>query len=127
MTERVCFRLQVKPERMAEYVERHRAVWPEMLRALERSGRRNYSLFLDRDGLLIGYFEVDSADELAASQRRLADDPATVRWEAEAAEFFVALDGRRADQGAVLLPEVFNLERQLAVITTTNSEPEARG
>jgi L-rhamnose mutarotase len=32
--ERVCFLLQVKPERLEEYEERHAAVWPEMLDAL---------------------------------------------------------------------------------------------
>jgi L-rhamnose mutarotase len=109
--ERVCFQLQVKPERIGEYVERHRAVWPEMLRAIERSGRRNYSLFLREDGLLIGYYETDDD---AASARRLAGDPDTARWEAEAAELFVALPGGRPDQGAPRLREVFSLEDQLA-------------
>ena len=28
--QRVCFILQVKPERIEEYKERHRRVWPEM-------------------------------------------------------------------------------------------------
>ena len=45
---RYCFQLQVRPERMAEYRERHRAVWPEMLdgrpdegfRLLEETGGR---------------------------------------------------------------------------------------
>jgi L-rhamnose mutarotase len=109
--ERVCFQLQVKPERIGEYVERHRAVWPEMLRAIERSGRRNYSLFLREDGLLIGYYETDDDAE---SARRLAEDPDTARWEAEAAELFVALPGGRPDQGAPRLREVFSLEDQLA-------------
>jgi L-rhamnose isomerase/sugar isomerase len=44
---------------MAEYVERHRAVWPEMLQAIADAGRRNYSLFLRDDGLLVGYYETD--------------------------------------------------------------------
>ncbi|MDQ4051378.1 MAG: L-rhamnose mutarotase, partial [Actinomycetota bacterium] len=26
---RYCFNLQVRPDRIEEYVERHRAVWPE--------------------------------------------------------------------------------------------------
>ena len=43
---RVCFQLQVKPERIAEYRERHAAVWPEMREALATTGWRNYSLFL---------------------------------------------------------------------------------
>jgi L-rhamnose mutarotase len=109
--ERVCFQLQVKPERLDEYVARHRSVWPRMLRAIEASGRRNYSLFLREDGLLIGYYETDDDAE---SARRLAEDPDTTEWEAEAAGFFVALPGSRPDQGAPRLAEVFHLEDQLA-------------
>jgi L-rhamnose mutarotase len=111
--ERVCFQLQVRPERLDEYVERHRAVWPLMLRAIERSGRRNYSLFLREDGLLIGYYETDDDAE---SARRLAADPDTAAWEAEAAGFFAALPGARPDQGAPRLSEVFHLEDQLAAL-----------
>lgn len=112
--ERVCFQLQVKPERMSEYVERHLAVWPRMLRAIEASGRRNYSLFLREDGLLIGYYETDDD---AASARSLADNPDTAEWEAEAAGFFVTLPGARPDQGAPRLAEVFHLEDQLAALS----------
>ena len=112
---RVCFQLQVQPDQLDEYRERHAAVWPEMLQAIHDSGRRNYSLFLREDGLLIGYYETEDD---AASQRRLADDPRTAAWEAEMAPFFAApsgagLDGR-PDQAAQQLPEIFNLERQLA-------------
>ncbi|WP_394554094.1 L-rhamnose mutarotase [Agromyces sp. MMS24-JH15] len=111
--ERVCFQLQVDPTRLDEYRDRHAAVWPEMLRAIEASGRRNYSLFLRADGLLIGYYETDDD---AASQRALEADPRTAAWEADMAPFFIALDGTRPDQGAPRLPEVFNLEAQLAAL-----------
>ncbi|MEO6115691.1 MAG: L-rhamnose mutarotase [Pseudolysinimonas sp.] len=107
--QRVCFQLQVDPSRLAEYTQRHAAVWPEMLEAIAASGRRNYSLFLRADGMLIGYFEVD---DLEASQRFLAESPAAARWEAQMAELFPALDGR-ADQGLAPLPEIFNLHDQL--------------
>lgn len=107
---RVCFQLQVKPDRLAEYTQRHAGVWPEMLRAIEQAGRRNYSLFLRPDGLLIGYYETD--DDQAA-QLALDADPRTAAWEAQMSDFFVSLDGR-PDQGAEHLPEVFNLEDQLA-------------
>lgn len=112
-TQRVCFQLQVDPARLDEYRERHAAVWADMLRAIEASGRRNYSLFLREDGLLIGYYEVDD-DE--AAQASLANDPRTAPWEAEMAEFFIALDGARPDQGAPRIPEVFHLEDQLAAL-----------
>jgi L-rhamnose mutarotase len=60
MSERVCFTLSVRPDRLEEYQERHREVWTEMLDALRRSGWRNYSLFLRDDGLLIGYVECET-------------------------------------------------------------------
>ncbi|GAA1507324.1 L-rhamnose mutarotase [Agromyces terreus] len=111
--QRVCFQLQVDPARLDEYRERHAAVWPDMLRAIEASGRRNYSLFLRPDGLLIGYYEVDDDD---AAQAALEHDPRTAAWEAQMAEFFVSLDGARPDQSAPRLTEVFNLEDQLAAL-----------
>ena len=111
--QRVCFQLQVAPERLEEYRERHAAVWPEMLRAIQASGRRNYSLFLRDDGLLIGYYETDDD---AAAQAALERDQRTAAWEADMADFFVALDGARPDQGAPRLAEVFHLEDQLAAL-----------
>ena len=55
--ERVCFLRKVKPDRLAEYKEWHKRVWPEMLDAIREAGWHNYSLFLREDGLLVGYFE----------------------------------------------------------------------
>lgn len=101
---RYCFTLQVRTDRMPEYVERHRAVWPEMQQALRDSGWRNYSLFLRDDGLLVGYVE---ADDLAAAQRAMAATEVNARWQAEMTEFFQQ-DGR-PDESFVLLPEIFHL------------------
>jgi L-rhamnose mutarotase len=113
---RYCFQLRVKPERIAEYRERHAAVWPEMLHALAESGWHNYSLFLRPDGLLIGYVE---SDDLAAAQAAMDATDVNHRWQAEMSPLFEALDAQtdfRADQGLVLLDEVFHLEDQLATI-----------
>ena len=107
---RVCFTLQVRRDRMAEYVERHSAVWPEMLRALHDTGWHDYSLFLREDGLLVGYLVTD---DLAAAQAGMARTDVNVRWQAEMAEFFEELD-LPPDQGFWRLDEVFHLEDQLA-------------
>jgi len=119
MTQRICFQLQVKPDRLTEYRERHAAVWPQMLRAIEASGRHNYSLFLRDDGLLIGYYETESVD---ASQRSLEQNPDTAAWESDMAEFFVTLDGR-PDQAAPTLTQIFNLEDQLARLDDSTELP----
>lgn len=108
--ERVCFRLQVRPERLAEYRERHAAVWPEMLRALADAGWQRYSLFLGDDGLLIGYFETPSLDR-AVEQMQHTD--VNRRWQTEMAPFFEELGGARPDTGFTRLEEVFHLEDQL--------------
>jgi L-rhamnose mutarotase len=84
--ERVCFLLQVRPERLAEYRERHAAVWPEMLDALRAAGWRNYSLFLREDGLLIGYVETD---DFAAAQAAMDATDVNARWQADMAAYFV--------------------------------------
>ncbi len=104
--ERICFLLQVRPERLEEYKERHRAVWPDMLQALRETGWHNYSLFLRDDGLLVGYFETpDYEAALAGMAMREVNE----RWQREMAPFFVDLDGRRPDEGFLRLEQVFYL------------------
>ncbi|MFC5948660.1 L-rhamnose mutarotase [Pseudonocardia lutea] len=110
---RYCFLLRVRPDRVAEYRERHRAVWPDMLRALRDSGWRNYSLHLrESDGLLVGYVE---ADDLAAAQAAMAATGVNARWQAAMAPFF---DGARPDETFQVLDEVFHLEDQLSEVET---------
>ncbi|THF86318.1 L-rhamnose mutarotase [Deinococcus sp. KSM4-11] len=104
--QRVCFQLQVRPERLEEYKERHRAVWPDMLAALSATGWHNYSLFLRPDGLLIGYLETPS---LQAARDGMARTEVNARWQSEMAPFFVELEGT-PDQGFLQLEEVFHLE-----------------
>jgi L-rhamnose mutarotase len=120
---RYCFQLQVKPDRIAEYRERHATVWPEMLRALAETGWHNYSLFLRPDGLLIGYVE---SPDLAAAQKAMDDTDVNRRWQAEMSPFFEALDAPtpfRPDQGFLLLEEVFHLEDQLATLDNDQGTP----
>jgi L-rhamnose mutarotase len=44
--QRICFVLQVKPERLAEYKERHRAVWQDMKAALRETGENRLGQLL---------------------------------------------------------------------------------
>ena len=104
--ERVCFLLKVKPERLAEYKERHKAVWPDMLQALRETGWHNYSLYLRDDGLLVGYFETpDYQSALAGMAKREVNE----RWQRDMAPFFDNLEGQRPDEGFLRLEEVFYL------------------
>ena len=104
---RVCFQLQVRPARLAEYRERHAAVWPEMLEALSDAGWRNYSLFLTESGMLIGYLE---CDDFEAARQAIEETDVNARWQAEMAGFFQGLEGRRPDEGLLELEEIFHLD-----------------
>ena len=104
---RVCFQLQVRPERMAEYRERHAAVWPEMRDALASTGWHNYSLFLSDSGMVIGYVE---CEDFETAVRAMEQTDVNARWQAEMGEFFVGLEGRRPDEGLVRLDEIFHLD-----------------
>ena len=104
---RIGFLLKVKQDKIAEYKEHHKKVWPEMLDALRRTGWHNYSLFLRDDGLLFGYFEAD--ESFQASLDGMAREEINQRWQDFMAPYFEGV-GRHADKMMVELEEVFHLD-----------------
>ena len=100
---RAAFTLQIKPERVAEYVEAHAAVWPEMRAAISAAGIRNYSIYLDGTRAF-GYFETD---DIERSLAMLAGSPVNLRWQDTMSEL---LEQRVANDGPSLLPEIFRLD-----------------
>ena len=105
--QRVCFTLQVRPERIEEYKVRHASVWPEMLNALHETGWSNYSLFLRPDGLLIGYLETE---DFARALAGMASREVNARWQKEMASFFLRRDGILPDEAMTPFEEVFHLD-----------------
>jgi L-rhamnose mutarotase len=105
--QRVCFLLNVRPEKLEEYKARHREVWPEMIQALRDSGWTNYSLFLRQDGLLVGYLETPNFEEaIEEMQRRDVNE----RWQREMAPFFILPNVDAPDQGMVPIEEIFHMD-----------------
>ena len=103
MTQRSAFVLQVRPERIEEYVRAHREVWPEMLDALRAAGIRNYTIF--RHGnQMFGYFE---SDDLEAAAQYMAEQEVSTRWQDAMAEL---LESRVPEGGPPALEEVFRLD-----------------
>ncbi len=105
---RVGFVLKVTKEKMAEYQEHHKRVWPEMLRALERTGWHNYSLFMRGDGTLFGY--VETPEGLDAARAAMAREEINARWQAFMSPFFEAPEGAAPDHMMQELEEVFHLD-----------------
>jgi L-rhamnose mutarotase len=104
---RICFLLQVKKDRLEEYKERHKRVWPEMLQALRETGWHNYSLFLRDDGLLVGYLETPDFEKARAG---MAAKEVNKRWQDQMAGFFEIPKGLHADERMRPLAEVFHLD-----------------
>ena len=77
-----------------------------MLQALSETGWHNYSLFLRRDGLLIGYVETP---DFQAALAGMAGHDVNRRWQEEMAEFFYSPGGEKADEMMMPLEEVFHL------------------
>jgi L-rhamnose mutarotase len=103
MTQRSAFVLRVRPDRIDEYLEAHRAVWPELLDALRAAGIRNYSIFRHGNEMF-GYFE---SDDLEAAGRYLAAQHVNSRWQDHMAAL---LEERVPDGGPPALEEIFRLD-----------------
>ena len=103
MTQRSAFVLRVRPDKLDEYVEAHRHVWPELLAALRGAGIRNYTIFR-RGNEMFGYFE---SDDLAAAGEHMAAQEVNTRWQDAMAGL---LEERVPDEGPPALEEVFRLD-----------------
>jgi len=105
--QRVCFALQVRPERLDEYKEWHRAVWPDMQQALRETGWHNYSLYLRPDGLLIGYLETEDFEK---AKRGMAKYEVNEKWQQKMSPLFLIPPGANPDSTMTPLEEVFHLD-----------------
>ena len=103
---RVGFQFKVRQDRLVEYTEHHKNVWPEMLEALRETGWHNYTLFMREDGLIFGYFETNV--DLAAAQAKMAATDVNTRWQEFMSEFVDA--NARPDETFVELEEYFHLD-----------------
>jgi len=103
VTQRSAFVLHVRPEKIDEYVEAHRNVWPDMLDALREAGIRNYSIFRHGNEVF-GYFE---ADDLEAAAADMEAQDVNARWQDTMANL---LEERVPDAGPSALEEIFRLD-----------------
>ena len=103
---RVGFQFKVRQDRLDEYKEQHRRVWPEMLDALRETGWHNYTLFMRPDGLIFGYFESEA--DLASAQAKMAEKDVNTRWQQFMSSYVDA--NARPDETFVELEEYFHLD-----------------
>jgi L-rhamnose mutarotase len=78
-----------------------------MKEALCKTGWRNYSLFLNQDGLLVGYLETDDFKKAREAMKRM---PVNARWQEEMAPLVAAINAGSVDDNMFPLEEVFHLD-----------------
>jgi L-rhamnose mutarotase len=103
--QRIAFQLRLKKDAGPAYDEAHKAVWPEMLDLLKRSGISDYSIFR-RDELLILTMSVD---DFEATWSKIENDPVNLRWQQAMSAFFSPLEGLRSGERFPMMEEVFYL------------------
>ena len=73
--ERLAFVMHIKEGCAAEYEQRHDEIWPELVELLNRSGVKNYSIFLH--GLtLFAYLETEDPTAIDT----MKDNELTWKW-----------------------------------------------
>jgi L-rhamnose mutarotase len=77
--ERICFTFEVRPGMEDEYKRRHDEIWPELVKAIQDAGIRNYTLFR-RDRQVIAYAECHP--DVATAFGKVGATDVNTRWAA---------------------------------------------
>lgn len=104
--QRVCFLMQLKRDRISDYMDAHATVWPAMREELRRAGWSNYSLHIrESDGLVVGYVETE---DFELAQERMSKSHVNARWQQTMAPYFD--HGSNPDESIERLTEYFHLQ-----------------
>lgn len=106
--QRVAFVIRVKPDRLEEYRRLHNPIWPELAAELKAAGMRNYSLWLQEDGVEFGYLECDDWNATCAY---LDNSEVHTRWQEMIKDFLdTDVDPAQGGQPVRMLGRSFLLE-----------------
>jgi L-rhamnose mutarotase len=105
--QRFAITIRLRPDKRAEYLALHEAVWPDVEAALLAANVRNFSIFV-HDEVLFGYYEY-IGDDHDADQVRLAAHPASQRWWALTDECQDRLPGTPDGQQWMQMTEIWHL------------------
>jgi L-rhamnose mutarotase len=104
-SEKIAFRMFLKPGNVVQYKQRHDDIWPELVSLLKSSGVSDYSLYLDEENSVLFAVLKRGAKHTMDS---LPDHPVMKRWWAHMGD----LMRTNADGSPVVepLPCLFHLE-----------------
>jgi L-rhamnose mutarotase len=106
--QRIGLQLRVRTDRLDEYKKLHNPIWADLAAELRAAGMRNYSLWLDDDGIEFGYLE---CDDWAATCAYLSKCDVHTRWQALMQDYLkTETDASQGGQPVKLLEQIFMLE-----------------
>jgi L-rhamnose mutarotase len=99
---------RMRPEKRAEYLALHSAVWPGVEATITDCGIRNFTIFVIGD-VLFGHYEY-VGDDYETDQRRMAEDPVTQEWWARTAPCQIPFTDDADVPNWQILDEVWHLD-----------------
>jgi L-rhamnose mutarotase len=103
----------VKRETLQRYIDLHKATWPTVLKRINSSNIRNYSICLgeldDGNLYLFAYYEYTGNDHQADMQK-MAADPETQRWWKETDPLQIPQKNRKKGEHWMTMREVFHTD-----------------
>jgi len=100
--------IRLKPDKVEEYKELHRNVWPEVLKTIKECHIQNYTIFY-KDGYLFSYYEY-TGENYEEDMKKMAEDPITQKWWALCKPCQEPLKTRKEGEWWAEMEEVFHLD-----------------
>ena len=97
--QRGAWLLRLKEGREAEYLDAHRQVWPDLIKAARAAGIKNHSVYVVGSTV----FAYAEAEDLEATMNTLGKAEVTLKWNRFMSEFMDDTEG-------VALAEVFHFD-----------------
>jgi L-rhamnose mutarotase len=103
---RYAFHLRVKADKVKDYEDAHRAVWPDLLQVIKDAGVHEYSIFR-RDRDLFFYLH---ADDFERAWSEIEKSEINTRWQKEMEPLFDTPPSTLPGERFPMMGEVFFLE-----------------
>jgi L-rhamnose mutarotase len=103
---RVAFKLRLRPDRIKEYEDAHRRVWPELLELLKDSGIERYSIFRWQTDLFF-YMQVEDFDQ---AWSRIERSHVNKLWQRDMESLFECTNDLSPGERFPMMKEVFYLD-----------------
>jgi L-rhamnose mutarotase len=94
---------KIRPGKQREYLEAHKAVWPELLEVMRQAGVSKESCFV-LENYIVVYVE---ADDIKETMDKLAENPINQRWDT----FMEGILERPISNRPELFPEMMEVFR----------------